>query len=141
MAWFGDAKAVYTYAGISRSPLEWIPELDDLRNSIGAVCGTLFNSCLANLYHDGSEGMGWHRDNEPDLIKHGCIASVSLGAARRFDFRHRRLSTKISVLLEPGSLLVMAGEIQDHWEHQLPVARKIKEPRINLTFRTVLTEP
>lgn len=140
VAWFGDEGAVYKYAGIARAPLSWLPELNELRNKVGAACGTVFNSCLANLYHSGSEGMGWHRDNEPDLVKHGVIASVSLGAARRFDFRHRETRTKISVMLEPGSLLVMAGEVQDHWEHQLPVAKKILQPRINLTFRTIRAE-
>lgn len=137
VAWYGDAGAVYKYAGIPREPLAWLPELEMLRDKCSSICGETFNSCLANLYHNGSEGMGWHRDNEPDLVKHGCIASVSLGAVRRFDFRHRKTREKISVVLEPGSLLVMAGEIQDHWEHQLPVARRILEPRINLTFRTV----
>jgi len=140
VAWFGDEGAVYKYAGIARAPLSWLPELNELRNKVGATCGTAFNSCLANLYHSGSEGMGWHRDNEPDLVKHGVIASLSLGAARRFDFRHRKTRTKISVMLEPGSLLVMAGEVQDHWEHQLPVAKKVLEPRINLTFRTIRAE-
>ena len=137
VAWYGNAGAVYTYAGIARNPLAWFPELEELKHRTGEACGASFNSCLANLYHDGSEGMGWHRDNEPDLIRHEVIASVSLGATRRFDFRHRKTRVKISVMLEPGSLLVMAGEVQDHWEHQLPVTKKIKEPRINLTFRTI----
>jgi alkylated DNA repair dioxygenase AlkB len=94
-----------------------------------------YNACLLNLYHDGSESMGWHTDNEKEIIPHSSIASLSLGAERKFSFKHKTTQETQSILLESGSLLEMAGEIQDHWLHALPKTKKILLPRINLTFR------
>ncbi|MFM7329457.1 MAG: alpha-ketoglutarate-dependent dioxygenase AlkB, partial [Bacteroidota bacterium] len=99
--------------------------------------GCHFNSCLCNLYHDGSESMGWHRDNEPELDPEASIASISLGADRRFYFRHRVTGEKISLLLDNGSLLLMRPPVQEHWEHQLPAMKRVQKPRINLTFRRI----
>ena len=83
--------------------------------------------------------MGWHADNEKELKKNSVIASVSLGAERKFSFKHKKNKEKIDLILGNGSLLVMKEQIQTHWMHQLPKSKKIKEPRINLTFRTICT--
>ena len=94
-------------------------------------------SCLLNLYHDGNEGMAWHSDGEKDLKKYGAIASLSLGAERKFSFKHKSTKQTLSLWLEKGSLLVMKGSTQENWLHRLPPTKKIKTPRINLTFRTI----
>jgi alkylated DNA repair dioxygenase AlkB len=100
--------------------------------------GDHFNSCLLNLYHDGSEGMGWHSDDERALGKDSSIASVSLGVERKFSFRHKETRETLSVMLEPGSLLVMKGATQRHWQHCVPKTKKVTTPRINLTFRSMV---
>ena len=98
-----------------------------------------FNSCLLNLYENGNQGMGWHSDSEKELGKNTVIASVSFGANREFRFRHKQdKNLKTSVVLESGSLLIMKGETQQNWLHQIPKSSKIFEPRVNLTFRTIL---
>jgi alkylated DNA repair dioxygenase AlkB len=97
-----------------------------------------FNSCLLNLYHDGNEGIAWHSDGERDLKKNGAIGSLSLGAERRFSFKHKASKEVISLTLEHGSLLVMQGTTQTYWQHRLPPTKKITIPRINLTFRTIV---
>jgi alkylated DNA repair dioxygenase AlkB len=104
---------------------------------VETLARTSFNACLANLYADGSQGMGWHQDNEKELDD-SAIASVSLGAERRFDFRHIHSRQKVSVFLEQGSLLLMKGSTQKYWQHQLPKSAKVTTPRINLTFRRVI---
>ena len=83
--------------------------------------------------------MGWHADDEAELLHHGTIAAVSLGAQRKFVFKHRRTKEKVELQLENGSLLLMQGEIQDHWLHRLTTTTKVSVPRINLTFRTIDT--
>lgn len=138
MAWFGDQNCNYTYAGKKHQALPWTKELTTIRNAVESYTKTSFNSCLANLYHEGEQGMGWHQDNEKELGSNPTIASISFGAERRFDFRHKESREKISVILENGSLLIMSGETQTHWQHQLPKTKKIKNQRVNLTFRTVL---
>ena len=137
MAWYGDPGAKYRYAGIDRKPLSWTPVLNALKEITEVRSGEKFNSCLLNLYHHGSESMGWHSDNEPELKRHGTIASVSLGANRKFSFKHRKSGEKISLMLEHGSVLLMQGATQDHWLHQLPPMKKVTDPRINLTFRQI----
>lgn len=137
MAWYGDEGAHYRYSGIERRPMIWTPLLIELKEKTELVAGEKFNSCLLNLYHNGSESMGWHSDNEPELRKNGTIASLSLGPDRKFSFKHRSTGEKISVLLEHGSLLLMQGVIQKHWLHQLPPMKKVSDPRINLTFRQI----
>jgi alkylated DNA repair dioxygenase AlkB len=104
---------------------------------VEAKTGETFNSCLLNLYHSGEEGMAWHSDGEKDLKKNGAIASLSFGAERRFLFKHKETKQNVSVQLEKGSLLVMKGSTQTHWLHRLPPTKKVKTPRINLTFRTI----
>lgn len=145
VAWYGDEAFPYTYSHTTRVALPWTDALLKIRECIRQRVTTAaipLNACLLNLYHHGGEGMGWHSDDESSLVPDATIASVSFGAARRFDLRHREdFAQKVSILLESGSLLLMAGPTQRHWQHSLPKALRIKEPRINLTFRTMKTNP
>ncbi len=134
-AWYGDRAFPYTYSHATKVALPWTPELLKIKQLAEDYSGEQYNSCLLNLYHDGSEGMGWHSDDEDTIVPNSAIASVSLGAARRFDFRHKARKEKVSLVLAHGSLLVMAEETQSHWQHSLPKALRVREPRINLTFR------
>lgn len=135
VAWFADAGIPYRYSGTVKQAAAWTPALAELKSLVEARTGVTFNSCLANLYHDGREGMGWHSDDEKALVRHAAIASLSLGAERPFAFRHKTTGETVSLVLEDGSLLVMADETQDHWKHALPKSARVREPRINLTFR------
>jgi alkylated DNA repair dioxygenase AlkB len=137
VAWYGDSPYSYTYSGTTKQALAWTKELLELRERAASITGEVFNSCLLNFYHDGTEGVGWHSDNEDCFIKNATIASFSLGATRRFLFKHRKSKETITVELENGSLLAMKGETQTHWLHSLPKSLKVTEPRINLTFRMV----
>jgi alkylated DNA repair dioxygenase AlkB len=136
MAWYGDQSFTYTYAGLSKIAIHWNRTLAQIKEEIEGFVGESFNSCLLNLYPKGSDGMGWHSDNEKELYPHATIASLSLGAERKFSFKHRLSKETISLNLAHGSLLLMRGEIQQHWLHQLPKTRKQLASRINLTFRT-----
>lgn len=136
--WIGDPAAVYRYSGTRFAPHPWLPDLAALRERLCAELGAPFNSVLANLYRDGRDAMGWHSDDEPELGPAPVIASVSLGAPRRFVLKHRRdPALRHALVLEPGSLLVMAGATQRHWKHALPRTAKPVGARINLTFRQV----
>ncbi|TPN86822.1 alpha-ketoglutarate-dependent dioxygenase AlkB family protein [Aquimarina algicola] len=137
VAWCGDEPFSYTYSKTTKLAFPWTEELLDLKKIVEKETGEKFNSCLLNLYHDGNEGMAWHSDAEKDLKKNGAIGSLSFGAERNFLFKHKKTKQKVSVLLEKGSLLVMKGETQTHWLHRLPPTKKVKYPRINLTFRTI----
>jgi alkylated DNA repair dioxygenase AlkB len=137
VAWYGSKPFEYTYSKITKQALPWTPELKKLKNICEKHTGEIYNSCLLNLYHDGSEGMAWHSDAEKDLKKNGSIASVSLGAVRKFAFKHKETGEKVEVILEHGSLLEMAGTCQTFWLHRLPPTTKVTLPRINLTFRTI----
>ena len=137
-AWYGDSGAAYSYSGIRREPLPWTKELLKIKQACEAIANTSFNSVLCNYYHDGNDGMGWHADNEHELGKEPIIASVSFGSKRKFAFKHRISKEKIEILLEHGSLLIMRGQTQHAWHHALPKTKNVHEPRINLTFRTIL---
>lgn len=137
-AWYGDEPFQYTYSNTSKLALPWTQELEALKLLVEQNTGESFNSCLLNLYHDGSEGMGWHSDNEDDLKKSGAIASLSFGAERRFCFKHKQSKQTVSLILQNGSLIVMKGATQTHWLHRLPPSKKVDKPRINLTFRTMV---
>lgn len=137
VAWYGDQTFSYTYSKITKQALPWTAILLALKAIVEKQTGETFNACLLNLYHDGSEGMAWHCDEEIDLKKDGAIASMSLGAERRFLFKHKKRETIIETWLPHGSLLVMKGQTQSHWLHRLPTMARIKTPRINLTFRTI----
>lgn len=137
VTWYGNPGLTYTYSGFEKIPLPWTPLMTQIKAKVEAYCEEEFNSCLLNLYHDGKEAMGWHRDNEKELKKHGTIASLSLGATRKFSFKHLDEKRKIDVPLNHGSLLLMKGIIQDHWQHTLPAMKRIDQARINLTFRQI----
>jgi len=138
-AWYGDADYFYTYSGTTRRALPWNGELRTLRAIVEKRSGEKFNSCLLNLYHDGSEGMAWHSDDERSLGRDSAIASLSFGAERKFCFKHRQTAQAVSLVLGDGSLLVMRGTTQAHWLHCLPKSKTIRTPRINLTFRSMVT--
>lgn len=138
VAWYGEKPFEYTYSNTTKLALPWTKDLLELKQLVQTRSGETFNSCLLNLYHDGNEGMAWHSDGEKDLKKNGAIASLSLGAERKFAFKHKETKEKISMILENGSLLVMKGTTQTHWLHRLPPTKLIKTPRINLTFRTIV---
>jgi len=138
VAWYADAPMSYTYSRVTRTALPWTAALQSLRAVVEQHAEESFNACLLNLYHDGSEGMGWHSDGERDLVRGGAIASVSLGAVRKFAFKHRQSKQTVSLDLEHGSLLVMRGETQRCWLHRLPPTKKVAKPRINLTFRQMV---
>lgn len=138
MAWFADDGISYTYASSRKEALPWTETLLKLKQIVSDSSGHTYNSCLLNLYQDGEQAMGWHADNEKQLLKNGAIASVSLGAERKFAFKHRTNADRVDVVLENGSLLLMKDETQQHWLHRLPPTKRVKSPRINLTFRTIL---
>jgi alkylated DNA repair dioxygenase AlkB len=142
VAWYGDDAYRYSYSGTTRVARTWTPELSALRSLVEEKLGGKFNSCLCNLYYDGSEGMAWHSDDEDALGKDTAIASLSLGAERKFSLRHKRARDiePISLQLEDGSLLVMKGATQTNWQHAVPKSAKITRPRINLTFRSIVQE-
>jgi len=138
VAWYGDSNYSYSYSNSTKQALSWTKELLELKACAEKLSETTFNSCLLNLYHNGNEGMAYHSDDELSLKKNATIASLSFGAERRFLFKHKKTKETISVQLESGSLLVMKAETQAHWTHRLPISKKIKNPRINLTFRTMI---
>jgi alkylated DNA repair dioxygenase AlkB len=137
VAWHGDPGARYTYSGVAHEPLAWTAELREVLARVESLAGQRFNSVLLNLYRDGRDGMGWHADDEPELGREPVIASVSLGATRRFRLRHRRHRETTAIDLEHGSLLLMRGPTQHHWVHAVPKTARPVGERINLTFRQV----
>lgn len=138
VAWYGEEEFEYTYSKTTKKALPWTNKLLELKKKVEEKTGEKFNSCLLNLYHNGSEGMAYHSDGEKDLKKNGAIASLSFGAERKFSFKHKTTKDKVELLLENGSLLVMKDQTQSFWLHRLPPTKKILMPRINLTFRTIV---
>lgn len=136
-AWHSVDERPYTYSGLARTPQPFTPLLHDIRTQCEDAAGERFNSVLVNLYRDGKDSMGWHADDERENGVNPVIASVSLGGERRFDLRHRATKTTVRTVLTHGSLLVMSGETQHKWVHQVPRTARACEPRINLTFRWV----
>lgn len=139
ICWMGDPDARYRYSGQSWEPVPWHPLVDALRARVEALSGARFNAVLLNLYRDGADSMGFHADDEPELGPEPAIASLSIGAARVMHFRHRRNRAEPTrrVPLDDGSLLVMRGTTQAHWQHAIPKTRRPIGPRINLTFRLI----
>jgi alkylated DNA repair dioxygenase AlkB len=139
--WIGDADASYVYSRTRFEPRPWTSSLIALRDRVEAFCGARFNSVLANLYRDGHDSMGWHSDDEPELGPHPVIASVSLGAERRFRLKRKSArGERVSPLglpLAHGSLLYMAGGTQRHYQHDVPKLTGAVGARINLTFRFI----
>lgn len=153
VAWYGDPGAVYSYSGLTLQPLPWHPLLLDLRRRIEAGTGHPFNAVLANAYRDGRDSMGWHADNEKELGPRAVIASLSLGAPRRFLLRAARPQAgakagvktgvgagSFGMTLEPGSLLLMKAGCQQRYQHALPRTRRATGLRINLTYRWIVVQ-
>ena len=138
-ALFGEPGARYTYSRIVMDPLPWPDNVLEIRQRIEAIADASFNAVLVNLYRNGSDSNGWHADDEAELGQNPVIASVSLGAPRTMKFKRRDGSARWSVALEPGSLLVMRGDSQSDWLHTIPKELRVREPRVNLTFRLVAT--
>lgn len=138
-AWYGDKPFEYTYSKITKKALPWTPELLNLKSLVEQETKETYNSCLLNLYHNGSEGMAWHSDDERDLKKNGAIASLSFGAVRKFAFKHKQSKEVVSISLENGSLLVMKGQTQSYWLHRLAPTKLVHQARVNLTFRTIMS--
>lgn len=136
-AWYGDAGIKYRYSGLDLVAKAWTPELLELKDQVEALTAARFNSVLVNWYRDGNDSMGWHSDDEPELGNKPVIASLSLGADRRFQMRHKSVPASQELTLGAGSLLVMRGETQRYWQHQVPKQRRVQQGRINLTFRYV----
>ena len=133
--WFGDGQA-YTWSGIHMQSTPWCPTLLEIKGQVEEEAGARFNSVLANLSRTGEDMVSWHADDEPELGPEPVVASVSLGESRDFLLRHvERPRDKVKILLEHGSLLVMRGPTQCHWQHTLPRRKRVSEPRVNLTFR------
>ncbi len=137
-AWYGDTDRVYTYSGIELQPASWTDPLLEIKRSVEAVAGWTSNSVLLNLYRDGRDSVAWHADDEPELGREPVIASVSLGATRRFHLRHNdEPEHRTQLDLAHGSVLIMRGPTQHYWRHQLSKTARPVGPRINLTFRFV----
>jgi alkylated DNA repair dioxygenase AlkB len=138
-AWYGDEGKIYTYSNITMYPQPWTDSLLTIKNTLKSVTEAEFNSVLLNLYRHGQDSMGWHSDNEKELGNNPVIASVNFGETRRFMLKPRDKNnhTKIELNLSHGSVLIMAGETQKYWLHQIPKTTRKLEPRINLTFRLI----
>ena len=138
MCWYGDKEAIYQYSGNKHQPLPWIEPLRVIKQKIELDYSCSFNSVLANFYRNGSDSMGCHADDEKELGCNPIIASLSLGESRLLKFRHYKTKQVFDIILEHGDLLLMAGEIQHHWRHELPKTKRNKGKRINLTFRQII---
>jgi len=138
MAWHGDAGSTYAFSGNAYHPQPWTPPLLKIKQRIEPVAGVHFNSVLLNLYRNGKDAMGWHADDEPELGPDPVIASVNLGATRRFMLRYKTdHQLKYELELQHGSLLIMKGTLQHYWQHQVPKTALTLPSRINLTFRVI----
>lgn len=139
VAWYADQDYQYHYSGMAKQAQVWNPALFRLKQHIEKLTDHSFNSCLANLYQNGTQSVGWHSDDEHALISRTgsetVIASLSLGTPRKFSFKHKSKLEKIDLVLYSGQLIVMRGETQRYWKHALAKSAQIIEPRINLTFR------
>jgi alkylated DNA repair dioxygenase AlkB len=138
VCWYGDREARYRYSGVQHDPLPWTPSLAHLRAAIEHRTGSRFNSVLGNCYRSGMDSMGWHADKEKSLGVDPVIASLSLGATRRFVLRHNRTRERVELSLAAGSLLIMGGRLQHCWRHCVPKSPAVAGARINLTFRLIL---
>lgn len=137
-AWYGDNDKPYSFSGIKLSPKAWNKELLQIKEKIEPVANATFNSVLLNRYRDGNDSISWHTDAEKELGTNPIIASVNLGAERKFQLRHRDTQEKIEIVLQHGSLLIMGGELQHYWQHQVPKTKTVVKERINLTFRVIV---
>jgi alkylated DNA repair dioxygenase AlkB len=136
-AWYGNNDKQYSFSGITLQPLPWTSEILTIKNKIEPIAKTVFNSVLLNLYRDGNDSISWHTDAEKELGINPIIASVNFGATRKFQLRHIKTKEKLEIELTHGSLLIMQGELQHFWQHQVPKTSKPVGERVNLTFRVI----
>lgn len=138
-ALFGDTDQPYSYSNITMHPQPFTSTLQSIKDKVEDFSEEKFNTLLINLYRDGNDSNGWHADNEKELGINPVIASVSFGEARPFHFKHRTIKQeRHKLILEHGSLLLMKGEMQHYWLHQIAKTKKEIQPRINLTFRKLV---
>ncbi len=136
-AWYGENDKPYSFSGITLNPLPWSKELLEIKKKIEPKAGVEFNSVLLNRYRDGNDSISWHTDAEKELGRNPVIASVNFGAERKFQLKHMETGEKVELVLKHGSLLVMKGELQHYWKHQVPKTKSKVGERINLTFRVI----
>lgn len=139
-AWYGDSNLSYTYSKLTLNAQPWTPLLTELKNSVVEKAGVAFNAVLANCYRDHNDSVSWHSDDEPELGIEPTIASLSFGAKRNFQLKHKHTGETFKLPLESGSLLIMSGATQQNWLHAVAKTRIEQPMRINLTFRTILTD-
>jgi alkylated DNA repair dioxygenase AlkB len=142
VAWYGDRGSDYIYSGIRLTPLPWTDLLLEIRRRVETVTASSFNSVLLNYYRDNRDSMGSHSDDEPELGERPVIASVSLGEERTFVLKHKanKLAKPVRLRLASGSLLLMKGETQRYWKHGIAKETRPRGPRINLTFRRIVSQ-
>lgn len=136
-AWYGDNDKPYSFSGITLKPKQWTKDLLEIKSKVETKTDVSFNSVLLNRYRNGNDSISWHTDAEKELGKNPIIASVNFGATREFQLRHIHTKEKLSIQLSHGSLLIMLGELQHFWQHQIPKTKKPVSERINLTFRVI----
>ena len=136
-AWYGDNDKPYSFSGITLNPTPWNDEILTIKNKIEPESKVFFNSVLLNRYRNGSDSISWHTDAEKELGKNPVIASANFGETRKFQLRHIATKEKLEIELKHGSLLIMQGELQHFWQHQVPKSAKPLKERINLTFRVI----
>lgn len=138
-AWYGDSNKSYTYSGITSTPNQWNKGLLYLKAQIEQCAGVAFNSVLLNWYRNGEDYLNWHADDEPELGKNPTIASANFGETRDFLLKENITGHKITLPLKHGTLLIMRGALQHHWQHSVPKRKKVQGSRFNLTFRHINT--
>ncbi|GAA4230617.1 alpha-ketoglutarate-dependent dioxygenase AlkB [Postechiella marina] len=137
-SWYGDSDKPYSFSGITLQPHPWSKELLEIKKDIEPKSGVQFNSVLLNRYRNGNDSISWHTDAEKELGENPIIASVNFGAERKFQLKHIETNEKVEIVLKHGSLLIMMGELQHYWKHQVPKTKKVQAERVNLTFRVIL---
>jgi alkylated DNA repair dioxygenase AlkB len=138
-ALYANNSLPYSYSGITMHPHRITPLLFEIQNRVQSTINIKFTTVLLNLYRNGKDSNGWHADNEKELGENPAIASVSFGAERFFHLKHKnQKELRLKIPLTSGSLLLMEGETQTHWLHQVAKTSKLVGPRINLTFRKII---
>lgn len=137
-AWYADNNLQYRYSNLTLTAQPWASDLLAIKAKLGEYCHHEFNAVLANLYRSEKDSVGWHSDDEPELGEMPTIASLSFGATREFQLKHKDTGMKKNILLKSGSLLIMQGKTQHYWQHCLPKRNRALAPRINLTFRKII---
>lgn len=134
IASYGDPGVTYRYSRVTNTALPWLEVLIEIKHAIEAVMGS-YNYCLLNRYRNGLDSMGWHADDEPEMGN--IIGSLSLGATRSFRIRHNVTRETMSFPVGHGTLIIMAGTMQNHYQHEVPKTKKLVGERVNLTFREI----